>query len=87
MAICQANSVSQSELFSTASINDQGSIPPQIMGLIAEACKENIAGFEKAYTVTFYAAILALALGLMLPGWPFKWAGRRAADAPTVMGH
>jgi len=45
-----------------------------------------VAGFEKAYTLTFFAAILALLLGLMLPGWPRKWAGRRAADLP-VAGH
>jgi hypothetical protein len=36
-----------------------------------------IAGFERAYTVTFYAAILALVLGLLLPGWPGKWVGRK----------
>jgi DHA2 family multidrug resistance protein len=60
------------------SLDPQGQIPPQ---MIEEACQENIAGFEQAYTVTFYAAILAFILGLMLPGWPFKWAGRRAADA------
>jgi DHA2 family multidrug resistance protein len=87
MAICQANAFPPSEAFSTASINSQGAIPPQVQGMIAEACKENIAGFEKTYTVTFYAAILALVLGLMLPGWPFKWAGRRAADVPTPVGH
>ncbi len=40
------------------------------------ACQENIAGFELAYKVTFYAAIVALVLGLLLPGWPGKWAGR-----------
>ncbi|MDR3577044.1 MAG: DHA2 family efflux MFS transporter permease subunit [Anaerolineaceae bacterium] len=50
--------------------------------LLAAACDQSIAGFERAYKVTFYAAILALVLGLMLPGWPFKWGGRRAADAP-----
>ena len=26
--------------------------------------------------------ILAFVLGILLPGWPFKWAGRRAADMP-----
>ncbi|HEX9014254.1 MAG TPA: MFS transporter, partial [Anaerolineaceae bacterium] len=61
--------------------------PPGIGNLLAEACKENIAGFEKAYTITFYAAIASLALGLLLPGWPFKWAGRRAADGPPPVAH
>jgi hypothetical protein len=41
------------------------------------ACQENIAGFERAYTVTFYAAILAVLVGLFLPGWPGRWVGRR----------
>jgi DHA2 family multidrug resistance protein len=65
-----------------ASVTPQGPTNPQSQGMIAEACKENIIGFERAYTVTFYAATVALILGLMLPGWPFKWAGRRAADGP-----
>ncbi len=54
--------------------------------LAQEACAEYIAGFERAYRVTFYAAFIALVLGLLLPGWPFKWAGRRAADIPGT-GH
>ena len=54
--------------------------------MIQRACQENIAGFERAYTVTFYAAFIALLLGLMLPGWPMKWAGRQAAD-PAPIGH
>jgi hypothetical protein len=33
------------------------------------------------------AFITALVLGLMLPGWPGKWAGRRAADVPVAVGH
>ena len=36
-----------------------------------------MAGFERAYTVTFAASLLALALGIMLPGWPRNgWAAR-----------
>ncbi len=61
-------------------------LPPNLGALLEQACDENVAGFEKAYTLTFFAAILALLLGLMLPGWPRKWAGRRAADLP-VAGH
>jgi DHA2 family multidrug resistance protein len=61
----------------------QSSAPPrQIGGMLERACRENIAGFERAYQVTFYAAFVALLLGLLLPGWPFKWAGRQAAEAP-----
>ena len=62
-------------------------IPAQIAPLLGEACRENISGFEHAYRITFFAAIMAFLIGLLLPGWPFKWAGRRAADAPTPIGH
>ena len=55
--------------------------------LIDRACQETVAGFEQAYKVTFFASIAAVVLGLMLPGWPGKWAGRRAADAPTAIAH
>ncbi len=61
--------------------------PPQVASLLGEACRENIAGFEHAYRITFFSAILAFLVGLLLPGWPFKWAGRRAADAPPPIGH
>jgi EmrB/QacA subfamily drug resistance transporter len=88
IAICTA----QTQI--VASINTNGAsapFQPQLPGnasqLLDEACRENIAGFERAYTVTFYAAIVALVLGLMLPGWPLKFAGRRAADAPPAIGH
>ena len=62
------------------------SLPSNVGALLAQACRENIAGFEKAYTLTFLAACLAFLLGLMLPGWPRQWAGRRAADIPSA-GH
>jgi DHA2 family multidrug resistance protein len=40
------------------------------------ACNENLAGFERAYRFTFYASLVAFALGILLPGWPGKWSGR-----------
>jgi len=55
--------------------------PPQMGDRLQRACRENITGFERAYTVTFYAAFVALLLGLLLPGWPAKWAGRQAVEA------
>ncbi len=70
-----------------ASASGAAQIPGGALQLLAEACNENIAGFERAYTVTFYAAIVALLLGILLPGWPLKFAGRRAADAPPAVGH
>jgi EmrB/QacA subfamily drug resistance transporter len=70
----------------SASLSPQ--VPSQVAPFLDEACRQNILGFEKAYKITFYAAIVSLILGLMLPGWPFQWAGRRAADAPPVpSGH
>ena len=53
-------------------------VPPMKSDSITNlACQENVAGFERAYTVTFYAAILAVLVGLFLPGWPGRWVGRR----------
>jgi EmrB/QacA subfamily drug resistance transporter len=64
------------------------SAPPaaqaQARGAIQQACTEQVAGFEKTYQFTFYVAILAVLLGALLPGWPLKWAGRRAADGPPA---
>lgn len=86
VAVC---SIAQSGTTSAkvASTGAQGPVPPQIQQMMSQACEENIAGFERAYSVTFYAAIVALILGLMLPGWPSKWAGRRAADNPPPPAH
>jgi DHA2 family multidrug resistance protein len=86
IAICQPVTVT------TVAVNIKAGdpaalIPAQVAPLLDEACKENIAGFEQAYRITFFAAIMAFVIGLLLPGWPFKWAGRRAADGPTPMGH
>ena len=64
-----------------------GKVHLDAFALVARACAESVQGFERAYTVTFYAALMALGLGLLLPGWPLKWAGRRAGDAPQVAGH
>ncbi len=68
-------------------------LPPaaqaQIRAGVQQACAEQVAGFEKTYQFTFYVALIAVILGALLPGWPLKWAGRRAADgpAPATAGH
>jgi EmrB/QacA subfamily drug resistance transporter len=51
--------------------------------LLRRACAESVAGFERAYRLTFYMALAALFLGALLPGWPFAWTGRKAAAAPA----
>jgi len=58
----------------------------QIRAGIQKACDENIAGFEKAYQLTFYFAIVALVLGALLPGWPGKWGGRGSMQGPRPAG-
>ena len=48
------------------------------------ACAEQMGGFERAYRVTFWFSLLALALAALLPGWPFGWGGRAELQAqPT----
>jgi len=61
-----------------------GAAPQVPLGSILErACRENIAGFENAYKVTFFAALIALILGSTLPGWPGKWGGRQEGGLPV----
>ncbi len=62
----------------------QGTLPPRLIPLVQRACAENISGFERAYKVTFFAAGAALGLGLLLPGWPAKWRGRRSLAKPSA---
>ncbi len=91
VAICSASQAlnnSNTPLLVVNTIPAQTTPPPGPNSqLLNEVCKENVSGFEKTYTITFYAAIVALLLGVMLPGWPFKWGGRRAADAPPPAAH
>jgi len=47
----------------------------------SRACEENLSGFARAYRFTFYAALVALVLGALLPGFPFEWAGRGVIKA------
>lgn len=56
---------------------------PQVRAAVQQACQENLLGFERAYHLTFYIALLALVIGAFLPGWPLRWAGRGAMDQPT----
>jgi EmrB/QacA subfamily drug resistance transporter len=87
IAICETSNSAIASASGGAAGGVATRLAPDATAMIAEACTENVAGFERAYTVTFYAAFAALVLGLMLPGWPFKWGGRRAADRPQVAGH
>ncbi len=55
-----------------------GGAQPSAPILLRQTCTESLAGFDKAYKLTFYFAILAMLLGATLPGWPLRWAGRHA---------
>jgi hypothetical protein len=59
----------------------------KILAGLKVACDQNMSGFEAAYRITFFASIGALFLGLFLPGWPAKWAGRGSTQTPTPGGH
>ncbi|HEX8996954.1 MAG TPA: DHA2 family efflux MFS transporter permease subunit [Ktedonobacterales bacterium] len=59
-------------------------MPPAASGaptqaMVDQACSESVKGYEQAYRLTFYFALLAVALGALLPGWPLKWQGRRGS--------
>jgi EmrB/QacA subfamily drug resistance transporter len=53
-----------------------GAARQKILQTTQEICQQSLAGFDKAYGFTFYAALAALLIGLFLPGWPFAWSGR-----------
>jgi hypothetical protein len=58
----------------------------KILAGLQRACDQNMQGFEASYRITFYASIGALILGLFLPGWPAKWAGRGSTQTPPMPG-
>ena len=57
----------------------------QALSGVQAACGEYIRGFEQTYQLTFYFAVLAVLIGLFLPGWPQPWAGR-ASMRPARTG-
>ncbi|HLO34418.1 MAG TPA: DHA2 family efflux MFS transporter permease subunit [Anaerolineales bacterium] len=57
-------------------------VKTKILSTLKLACAQSISGFESAYRITFFAAIGALILGALLPGWPRKWGGR---GSPVAM--
>jgi len=63
--------------------------PPATMPAVAryaigEACEQYVAGFARAYTLTFQLTLVALALSVVVPGWPGAWTGRRGAPPPPA---
>jgi EmrB/QacA subfamily drug resistance transporter len=87
-AVDVGNGSQLSNIAYESSVQAQGpTVPPPTGDMFQRACRENITGFERAYKVTFYAAFVAVLLGLLLPGWPAKWAGRQAVEAAPIMAH
>jgi EmrB/QacA subfamily drug resistance transporter len=83
-------------LCETPGIPDDQNVPagvpaasrPQVQQQIKQACGEYLLGFEKTYKLTFYVALVAVMIGLFMPGWPAAWAGRTAAgEAPAPAAH
>jgi hypothetical protein len=58
-------------------------VPPD---QLQRACRENMVGFERAYRLTFWFALLALLLSSLLPGWPAKWQGRAQLQGDEASG-
>ena len=96
--VCETPGVAAAENIPAAALEKIKSMPltqqdaakAAIRATLDNACAENIRGFENTYRVTFYASIVALILGLFLPGWPGKWLGRAGAQAgppPPGGGH
>jgi len=65
----------------TPAVSSGSTPPPYVIRFLQQACAESISGFERAYRLTLYFSILALLIGLSLPGWPFRWEGRQAPAA------
>jgi DHA2 family multidrug resistance protein len=61
-------------------------MPPQALGMIKTFCGQYIDGLEHDYKVTFYASLVAILLGAILPGWPGKWS-RRSGGEPSIPSH
>jgi DHA2 family multidrug resistance protein len=61
---------------------------PQVRPAIQQACTEYLSGFEAAYKLTFFVSLIAIVIGLFMPGWPRAWAGRSApGEAPAPAAH
>lgn len=65
----------------------QPAVKAQLSKAIDQGCHEYVSGFEQTYKLTFYFAALACVLGIFMPGWPGKWAGRAAQQTASGGGH
>lgn len=88
--ICETPGVDPAKNLPAAVANLPTPVQAQVKTRITQACGEYLMGFDRAYTFTFYFAIVAVIIGMFLPGWPLKWAGRgsnqAASSSPTADG-
>lgn len=64
--------------------NLSGPIPSFILPLVRKFQEQYLTGLEHAYSVTFVAALVAVALALFLPGRPARsWAAKTAETSET----
>lgn len=61
-------------------VNLKGPIPPFVLALVQKFEAQYLTGLEHAYTVTFVAALIAVALALFLPGWPTRSWARKTTE-------
>jgi EmrB/QacA subfamily drug resistance transporter len=62
-------------------------LPPQALTPLRAFCSEYTQGFANTYMFTFYASLVAIALGATLPGWPGKIVRRQEAPSEVPVGH
>ncbi|MCX6079834.1 MAG: MDR family MFS transporter [Chloroflexi bacterium] len=93
--ICETPGVKAEDNLPPGAAASLAALPPssmqvaktKILADLKLACNESMQGFEATYLVTFYASIVALVIGLFLPGWPGKWGGRGSTQTPLPGGH
>ena len=93
--ICETPGVKAEDNLPPGAAASLAALPPssmqvaktKILADLKLACDESMQGFEATYLVTFYASIVALVIGLFLPGWPGKWGGRGSTQTPLPGGH
>ena len=93
--ICETPGVKAEDNIPPAAAASLATLPAQaaatartkILAGVQLACSQSMLGFEAAYRITFYASIGALLIGMFLPGWPGKWAGRGSTQTQVPGGH
>ncbi len=62
-------------------------LPPQALAPVKAFCSEYTQGLSHTYLFTFYASLVALGLGALLPGWPGRVQKRAGSDQAQGLAH